>query len=447
MTQDMTKGKITPLLIKFTLPLILGNLFQLTYNATDSIIVGKYVGTDALAAVGTANPIVNIALLFISGMCMGASILMSAQYGAKKYDVLKRQISTTMLGGLAFSVVFAAVCIVLAEPILRLIRVPEEILPATAGFLRIMFLGLGFTFLYNFLANTMRALGDSKTPLYFLVISAVLNVIGDLVLVAGLGWGVIGSAISTVCCEGLSCLCCAVYIKRRVPLLQLGREWLVFDSSLLRKTISYGSTSALQQACLQVGKLVIQCFVNPMGVSVMAAFNAVNRIDDFAYTPQQNIGHAMTTLLAQNRGANKVDRIRKGFSCGLRIEFVYSLFVFAAIYFGAPHIMTLFVKQGQDEVVRLGEQYLHLIAAMYILPAFTNGLQGYFRGMGDLKVTLWSTTMNMVGRVVAAYFLAPRLGIAGFAYANLAGWILMMACELPLLFQNLRQWKSEKTES
>ena len=350
-----------------------------------------------------------------------------------------------MLSGMGFAVLFAAVCNILAKPILRLIRVPEVIVPLAAGYLQIMFLGLGFTFLYNFFANTLRALGDSKTPLYFLITSAVLNVVGDLILVAWLHWGAVGSAISTVCCEGLCCLCCGIYIKRRVPLLQLGKEWMTFDSSLLKKTVSYGSTSALQQASLQIGKLIIQSFVNPMGVSVIAAFNAVNRIDDFAYTPEQNIGHAMTTLLAQNRGANKPDRIRKGFWCGIRIELVYSLFIFAAIFFGAPHLMGLFVGSGGDEVVRLGTQYLHLIAVMYILPAFTNGLQGYYRGIGDLKVTLWSTMMNMLGRVVAAYFLAPLFGIGGFAFANLAGWLVMLVCELPLLLQNLKQWRTEKS--
>lgn len=442
MTHDLTKGKITPLLIQFTLPLVFGNLFQLTYNAVDSIIVGQYVGTDALAAVGTATPIVNLAILFISGMCMGASILISAQYGAKQFDVLKRQISTTMLGGLGFSLAFAVICILLLHPILLLLQVPKAILPMTASFLRIMFLGLGFTFLYNFLANTMRALGDSRTPLIFLMISAVLNVVGDLLLVVCLGFGVAGSAVSTVCSEALCCLCCILYIQKKIPFLRLGRKWFVFDPGLLKQTVHYGMTSALQQTCLQIGKIIIQLFVNPMGVNVIAAFNVVNRIDDFAYTPEQNIGHAMTTLLAQNRGAQKNDRIRKGFFSGLFIEFCYSVFLFFLIYFGAPHLVSLFVQKGQTEVVRLGTQYLQLIAVMYILPAFTNGLQGYFRGMGDLKVTLWSTFMNMAGRVAAAYLLAPRFGMAGFAFANLAGWVLMLICEIPLLVHSIRQFGS-----
>ena len=169
---DMTRGKILLPLVSFTIPLVLGNLFQLTYNAADSVIVGKYVGEQALAAVGTSTPIMNIAILLISGMCMGASVLMSSQYGARDYDTLSKQISTTMLAGCGFSVVFSLLMLLLATPVLRLIRVPETAIPEAAVYLRIIFLGLIFTFIYNFLANTMRALGDSKTPLYFLVTSA-----------------------------------------------------------------------------------------------------------------------------------------------------------------------------------------------------------------------------------------------------------------------------------
>ena len=193
---DMTQGKILLPLVSFTIPLVLGNLFQLTYNAADSVIVGKYVGEQALAAVGTSTPIMNIAILLISGMCMGASVLMSSQYGAKDYDTLSKQISTTMLAGCGFSVVFSLLMLLLATPVLRLIRVPETAIPEAAVYLRIIFLGLIFTFIYNFLANTMRALGDSKTPLYFLLFSAALNIVPQ--------------------CAARACAaCCAAFISRK----------------------------------------------------------------------------------------------------------------------------------------------------------------------------------------------------------------------------------------
>ena len=198
MAKDMTKGRILPQMTAFAIPLILGNLFQILYNATDSIIVGQFVGDDALAAVGTAGPIMNMAILFISGMCMGAGILMSTLYGAKDIKNLEKQISTTLIGGLVFSLMIAVFMIALAVPILRLINSPEEIIEGAAVYLRVVFLGLIFTFVYNFLANTLRALGDSRTPLYFLVISAFFNVAGDLFFVVFLKLGVMGSAVATV---------------------------------------------------------------------------------------------------------------------------------------------------------------------------------------------------------------------------------------------------------
>ena len=256
MTKDLTQGKITPLLVKFTIPLLFGNIFQLMYNSVDSIIVGQLVGKEALAAVGTSNPLMTLAILFVNGMCIGASILMGTQYGAKKMDVLKRQISTTMIAGIVFSITVTLFCILFARPLLLLIRVQEEVLPLAVSYLRIVFLGFIFTFIYNFFACTLRALGDSTTPLYFLVASSVLNIIGDLFFVAVLRWGSMGCAVATVVSEAVCCMLCIIYIKRKVPELNLGKAWFVFDGTLLKQTILYGWTSAMQQGTVQLGKSV-----------------------------------------------------------------------------------------------------------------------------------------------------------------------------------------------
>ena len=229
MTKDMTTGAITPLLVKFTIPLVLGNLFQLTYNAADSIIVGKFVGEEALAAVGTSNPLMTLAILFINGMCLGAGILVSTAFGAGDHKLVERQVSTAAIAGTAFSVAFSLLCVLLATPLLRLLQVPADILPMAVRYLRIVFSGLIFTFFYNFLAAVMRALGDSKSALYFLMVSSVLNIGGDLFFVKVLSWGSEGCALSTVLSEAMCCLLCAIYIKYKVPILRLGRRWLVFD--------------------------------------------------------------------------------------------------------------------------------------------------------------------------------------------------------------------------
>ena len=443
MTKDMTSGKITPLLINFTIPLVLGNLFQLTYNAADSIIVGKFVGEDALAAVGTANPLMTLAILFINGICLGAGILVSTAFGAGDTELVERQVSTTAIAGTVFSLAFSLLCILLANPLLRLLQVPAEILPIAVNYLRIVFAGLLFTFFYNFLAATLRALGDSKSALYFLMISAVLNIGGDLFFVEALDWGSEGCALSTVLSEGMCCLLCALYIRWKVPVLQLGKRWFVFDGKLLRKTVSYGWVSAMQQATVQLGKIAVQAIVNTMGVNAMAAFTAASRIDDFAYTPQQNIGHAMTTLMAQNRGAGKHDRVKQGFHCGMRIEAAYGVLIAVVCFSGAPFIMKLFVTD--PEVVHLGVRFLRTVSLFYLMPAATNGIQGFFRGIGDLKVTLVSSTFNMVFRVAAAavFVLVWKMEIEALPYSYAVGWVVMLLYELPLLVRYLRSHGDE----
>ena len=439
MTKDLTTGKIMPILVNFTVPLVLGNLFQLTYNAVDSIIVGHFVGKEALAAVGICNPISTLMILFLNGLCMGASILMGIQYGAKDYKTLHRQISTTMLSGVVFSFFLTLFCVVFAVPILHLLQVDASIMEMTRQYLRIIFLGLMFTFLYNFFSSTLRALGDSASPLYFLIISAVLNIFGDLFFVIVLKAGSNGCAISTVLSEALCCLFCIIYIQKKVPILRLGKKWLVFDSRLLKKTIAYGWASAMQQATVQMGKIAIQVLVNTMGVSVAAAFAVVNRIDDFAITPEQNIAHAMTALMAQNKGAGKNDRMREGFRCGMILEIVYGAAVMVICQVFAGELMALFAKD--EEVIGHGVIYLHLIAVMYILPAVTNAIQGFFRGIGDLKVTLMSSFTNMAVRVIAAapMILLWNFGIEALPYSYLAGWIAMLLVETPLMIRIYRK--------
>ena len=439
MTKDLTTGKIMPILVNFTVPLVLGNLFQLTYNAVDSIIVGHFVGKEALAAVGICNPVSTLMILFLNGLCMGASILMGIQYGAKDYETLHRQISTTLLSDAVFSFFLTLVCVIFAVPILLLLQVDPSIMDMTVQYLRIIFLGLMFTFLYNFFSSTLRALGDSASPLYFLIISAILNIFGDLFFVIVLKAGSNGCAISTVLSEALCCLFCIIYIQKKVPILRLGKKWLVFDARLLKKTIAYGWASAMQQATVQMGKIAIQALVNTMGVSVAAAFAVVNRIDDFAITPEQNIAHAMTALMAQNKGAGKNDRMREGFRCGMILELVYGAAVMLICLGFARPLMSLFVKD--EEVIGHGVVYLHLIAVMYILPAITNSLQGFFRGIGDLKVTLMSSFTNMTVRVIAAapMVLLWNFGIEALPYSYLAGWIAMLLVETPLMLRIYRK--------
>lgn len=445
--QNMTEGSAGKHLISFAIPMVLGNIFQLTYNAVDSIVVGRYAGEtaaeaeNALAAVGTSNPIMNIVIFFIIGICLGASVLMSEYYGAGELDKLKREVSTSLIVGSIFTIVISLLCIILAKPILLLIRTPDEILLDAVSYLRIIFIGLIFTFLYNIYASTLRSMGDSKTPIYFVMLAAVVNIGLDILFVKYMGMGVEGAAIATVIAQALSGILCVIYASKKIPLLRFKKDDLIIDKSLLKRTISYSWYTSMQQTVLYIGKVAVQGAVNPLGVSSIATFNAVNRVDDFAFAPQQSIAQGMTTFIAQNRGANKGDRIQKGFKRGIQIELCYWLILLVLVSIFANPIMKLFMKSGEADVVNLGTRYLKAMAIFYLLPAITNGVQGYFRGMGRMKVTLNATTTQMIARVVAAYVLAPRMGVTGIAYACFIGWIAMLIYEIPVYIKLQRELK------
>ena len=431
---NMTEGSITKHLVDYSIPLILGNMFQLTYNAVDSIIAGRFIGKEALAAEGTASPVMNIVILGISGICMGASVLMSEFYGAGQKEKLKREMSTTVIFGCYFSVIIAILGGIFSKSLLGALGVPDEILGKAASYLSVIFLGAPFTYFYNAVSAALKSVGDSKTPLKFLAFSSILNAVLDLIFIGGLGFGIVCSAVTTVVAEAASAVLCIIYVYRKIPMLQLRRGEFTMDRQLLRQTLRYGSITALQQSCQPIGKLLIQGAVNPLGVDMIAAFNAVNRIDDYAFTPEQSISHGITTFVAQNRGAGRKERIRKGFRRGLMLEACYWVFICITITLFRRPLMGLFVTAGNEGIVALGSSYLGLMALFYVFPAFTNGIQGFFRGMGNMTVTLLGTFVQTSLRVVFVYLLTPGIGLLGVAYACAIGWSVMLLVEVPYYF-------------
>ena len=424
--------------MNYSVPLILGNLFQLTYNVVDSIIAGRFIGKEALAAEGTANPVMSIVILGISGICMGASVLMSEFFGAGEEEKLKREMSTTVIFGCYFSLIVALLGVLLAKPLLRALNVPQELLGMASTYLRIIFLGAPFTYFYNAVSSALKSVGDSKTPLKFLAFSSILNAVLDLIFIGGLGFGIVCSATTTVIAEAASALLCIGYVYRKIPMLQLRKGEFRMDLSLLKQTLRYGSVTALQQSCQPIGKLLIQGAINPLGVDMIAAFNAVNRVDDYAFTPEQSISHGITTFVAQNRGAKKKERIGRGFACGLFLEACYWVFICAVITLVREPVMRLFVTEGNEAIVSLGSNYLALMAFFYLFPAFTNGIQGFFRGMGNMSITLLGTFTQTSIRVIFVYLLAPRMGMQGAAYACAIGWSMMLLLEVPYYFWFMR---------
>lgn len=442
--RDMTKGNIVRQLVSYTVPLVLGNLFQLAYNAADSMIAGRFIGADALAATGMAGPVMNILILGISGICIGAGVLMSSFFGSGNTERLKRELSTLLVSGTVFSLVLTVLGIVFISPLLRLLNVPESIHDITAVYLRVVFIGVPFTYFYNALSQALKSVGDSKTPLKFLMATSVLNVVLDLFFIGYLGFGIMCSAMTTTVSEIVSALLCFIYIYRRVPVLSLRVRELRVDKAMLSATVSYGAVTALQQSVQPIGKLMIQGAVNSLGVATIAAYNAVTKIDDFAYTPEQNISHAMTTFIAQNRGAGNKERAYKGFAKGLLIETVYFILLAAAVLALNKVIMHLFISgDGASAVIAEGERYLRTMAFLYVFPAFTNGIQGFFRGVGKMKTTLVGTCIQASLRVIFTFILVPHFGITGICYACAIGWVCMLAFQIPYYFYYKRRDASD----
>ena len=447
-SHNMTTGSIPRHLLRYSIPAILGDLFQVTYNTVDSVIVGQFAGAGALAAVGVASPLMSVAMFFIIGMGIGASVLMSEFYGAGDISMLRRQFATTLAMGVAFSALIALGLFALTGPLLRLCRTPEAIFADTARYLHIVALGMVVTSMYNILAAASRSIGDTLTPLICLVAGSLINVGLDLWFVAGLGWGVAGAAFATVISQGVAALLCGWLLRRGEPMLFVrsaaeggGRGDFTVDRELLRRTMRFSAPSALQQAGIYVGKLLVQSAVNPLGVSAIAAFNAVNRIDDYALIPERDIASGETVLVAQNHGAGHRERMLRGLYCAMALEIAYGLIVSVAVFLLAAPLMRLFVDPSEAEVIRLGARYLRLMGLFYIMPGITNGLQGYMRALGKLKLTMAVTYAQMFTRAAFTFLLIGPLALDAVPLACAAGWTLMVVWEVGLIVKWRREGK------
>ncbi len=424
----MTEGSIPRHLTAYALPMILGNLFQLMYNAVDSVVIARYAGQEAVAAVSAANPVMTIAVLGVSGLTIGASVLMSRFFGAGDETGLRRETATICSFGLIVSLAILLLGLPLSAPFLRLLRTPESVMAQASRYLRIVLLGFPFTFQYNALSSALRSVGDSRSPVICLAATALMNTALDILFVGPLGLGVSGAAAATVISQAMSAALCLL-MMRGMPLFRFAKEELRIDRGLLRETLRIGTVTALQQVCLPLGKVIIQGVINSQGVAVMAAFNACTRIDDFAIVPEQSISAALMTCMAQNLGAGKKERARAAFRSGLKIELGYGLCVCLAAYCLRRPIMLAFSPSPEAEMAGLGVTYLGILAPFYILPAFNNSLQGAFRALGRMPVTLASTMTQMGTRVILIAVLVPRVGIMGAAWATVTGWVLMSSLE------------------
>lgn len=357
---DLTQGGITTTLLQFTLPMLAGSLLQQCYNIADTLIVGQCIGANALAAVGSAYTLMVFLISILLGLSMGSGTVFSLQYGAGDLSALRRSIYVSFLLIGTVTILLNVAVFLWLDPILRWLQVPYDIYSLMRNYLWIIFWGIVFTFLYNFYAALLRAVGDSVTPLWFLAVSVVLNIGLDLFLILVLDQGIEGAAVATVIAQGTAASGILLYTYKIRPELRLHREDMRFDRSSLREITSFSTLTCVQQSVMNFGILMVQGLVNSFGTVVMAAFAAAVKIDSFAYMPVQEFGNAFSTFIAQNFGARKGDRIRRGVRSAFLITIVFSLIISLLVFFFAKPLMLIFVRPDEAEILRIGTEYLRI---------------------------------------------------------------------------------------
>ncbi|MFR3824300.1 MAG: MATE family efflux transporter, partial [Hungatella hathewayi] len=426
MKGDLTRGPVMKTMLIFAVPMILGNLLQQCYNVADTLIVGRFLGPDALAAVGSSFTLMTFLTSILLGLCMGSSAVFSIRFGQKDFDGLKDSIFTSFL-------LIAAICAVLNLAaflsigwILLLLKVPEEIQGLMRDYLMVIFSGITAVFLYNYFSCLLRAVGNSVIPLVFLAVSAVMNIGLDLWFVLGLKRGVAGAAEATVISQYVSGIGIAVYSWFACPWLRIGREHCRIRLSCLKEIAGFSVLTCVQQSVMNLGILMVQGLVNSFGTTVMAAFAVAVKIDSFAYMPVQDFGNAFSSFIAQNFGAGRKDRIHAGFRGAVLVSLLFCLIISAVIWMFARPLMLLFVNEQETAIIAEGIRYLHIEGAFYCGIGCLFLLYGLYRALGRPGMSVVLTVISLGTRVALAYILSSiqEIGVVGIWWSVPIGWIL-----------------------
>lgn len=426
MITDMTKGNPTKTLIKFTFPMLIGNLFQQLYNIVDSVVVGNFIGKNALAAVGSSFMLMNFFSFVIIGLCMGAAVVYSYYFGEKNYLNLRKTIYISFLSIGIFTVVLSVALVFATDWMLKLINTPSDIFADSKIYLQVIFGGLIFVYLYNACSALLRSIGDSRTPLYFLILAAIINIVLDLLFVIVFNMGVFGVALATIIAQAVSSVLCLVYAFVKIPFIRLSKEDLVFDKEIAKTVGKFSFLTSIQQSIMTFGMVCVQGIVNTFGSDTIAAFTAAGKVDSIAYLPVQDFGNAFGTYVAQNKGAKKNDRIVQGVRSAVKTIIIFCIILSTFIYINSGNLMKIFVNASEINVIKLGIEYLSIISIFYVLIGFLFMFYGFFRGIGALNVSLILTIISLGTRVLMAYVLSgiPSVAQRGIWWSVPIGWAL-----------------------
>ncbi|MBE6059226.1 MAG: MATE family efflux transporter [Clostridium sulfidigenes] len=437
---DMTIGNPFKILWTFSLPMLLSSLFQQLYNIVDSIVAGKFIGVNALAAVGASYPITALFIAVAVGSSMGCSVVVAQIFGSKKYTTMKSAISTAIISLTSLSIILTILGSIFCKPLMRLLHTPENIFSDSALYLQIYISGIIFLFLYNTATAIFNGLGDSKTPLYLLIFSSIFNIILDLVFVITFKMGVSGVALATFIAQGLSSILAIVCLIMRLRKIEVTEKYPYFSSYILKRISRIAIPSIMQQSFISVGQICVQGLVNSYGAIVVAGYSAAFRVHTIALTSMSTMSSALSSFTAQNIGAKKISRVREGYKAAVAITLSICGGILILFLILAPKLIGLFVDSSESiDVINVGTEFLRTLAPFYLVVGLKMVCDGVLRGAGAMKDFMFATFSDLILRVALSFILASIIGYSGIWWAFPLGWIIGTA--LSVYFYYKGTWK------
>lgn len=421
--KDFTTGSESKLIFRFAGPMLIGNVLQQMYNIVDSIIVGRYLGDKALAAVGASFPIIFMIIALVIGIGIGSSVVISQYFGAKQYEKVKRAADTTYIFLLAAGIIITTVGIATSDGMFKLLQLPEELIEPATSYFNIYMAGLIVMFGFNATTSILRGIGDSKTPLYFLIVSTLTNIGLDLLFILVFKWGIKGAAWATVISQAGAFVVTIVYLNHRQHLLRINVKKIVFDWEIFRQSVSIGLPTGVQQTLVALGSVAMMGIVNTFGTPVIAAFSAASRVDSLAVTPAMNFAGALSGFVAQNIGAGKIDRVANGLKATLWMSLTFCAFITVIIIVWGKSIMTIFT--ASPEVINIGYHYLLIVSTFYVVFVVMFTINGLLRGAGAAMIPMYITLLSLwLIRIPLAYLFSKTMGLGetGIWLAVPIGW-------------------------
>lgn len=441
MVKDMTVGNPTKLIFSFAVPMLIGNIFQQFYSMVDAIIVGRFVGVQALAAVGATGAMNFLVLGFVMGLTTGFSIIVAQYFGFNDENKLRKSVAMSVYLSIISTIIITVLSLLLSKPLLMFMNTPTDILDDANKYISIIFAGIIVTIFYNLLSSVLRALGDSKTPLYFLVISSIINVILDLVFVISFSMGVAGAAYATIISQAVSCVLCLIYMSKKHPILKLKKNDWDVDYRIIKKLLNLGIPTALQSSVTAVGVMVIQSTINNFGSTIVAAYTAASKVEQLATQPGFTFGLAMATYTGQNLGAGKIERIGIGLKKCIKLSMIFSIIGTILVFIFGGNLTQLFVSGEQYEVIAASKKYLDIVSIFFFVLGLLFIYRNALQGLGNAFVPLLSGVLELLMRVGVALTLSSYIGYTGICLASPIAWIAATILLIVAYYKNINNLK------